>query len=446
MILDFFLFNDFQGAVRETTRDLCGELTAALVEKRRPPDINILFIMDPINTIYGGAENPYINQLLAAGIEVITTDLDQLRDSNTLYSFFWRLLARPLGNDTNGLSPTPFSDGKITLRSYLRLFNLKANHRKTLIADDGNNGWTGMVLTGNPHNGSSANRNIALRFTGDAVNDLYISERAVLEMCRHDIPATDLTTTAVKSNCKLQVLTEQKIKLAVLDILDRAKALDAIDMILFYLFDRDVIKAIQRAHNRGVLLRIILDPNKDSFGMRKIGIPNQPVAHDLNEVGVPIRWADTHSKQCHRKLMMYRDPAGPAQLLLGSVNFTRRNLNDFNLETDVLVKGSIDTPHSASVFGYLNDYGTMKRIKNLAPTTSGTQTRGDSVIGSIGLWKQRESQLFRSLWQAQHPIQSSSANLAKVAYSPCQDPRVGFFCTAPSTALHRRASPWWYRF
>lgn len=312
LILDFFLFNDFQGAVRETTLDLCGELTAVLIEKRQShPDINILFITDPINTIYGGAENPYINQLLAAGIEVITTDLDQLRDSNPLYSFFWRLLARPFGNNTNGLWPTPFSDGKITLRSYLRLFNLKANHRKTLIADDGNNGWTGMVLTGNPHNGSSAHRNIALRFTGDAVNDLYISERAVLEMCRHDIPATDLTTTAVKSDCKLQVLTEKKIKLAVPDIRDRAKAPDAIDMILFYLSDRDVIKAIQRAHNRGVLLRIILDPNKDAFGMRKIGIPNRPVAHDLNEVGVPIRWADTHGEQCPSKLMMYRDPAGP---------------------------------------------------------------------------------------------------------------------------------------
>lgn len=62
LIMDFFLFNDFQGAVRETTRDLCGELTAVLIEKRQShPDINILFITDPINTIYGGAENPYIN-------------------------------------------------------------------------------------------------------------------------------------------------------------------------------------------------------------------------------------------------------------------------------------------------------------------------------------------------------------------------------------------------
>jgi hypothetical protein len=133
-----------------------------------------------------------------------------------------------------------------------------------------------MVLTGDPHNGSSAHRNLALRLSGDAVNDLYISERAVLQMCRHDIPVTELTTSTIKSDCKLQILTEKKIKLAVLDILDRAKALDAIDMILFYLSDRDVIKAIQRTDNRGVLLRINLDPNKDAFGMRKIGIPNRP--------------------------------------------------------------------------------------------------------------------------------------------------------------------------
>jgi hypothetical protein len=113
LILDFFLFNDFQGVVRESTRDLCGELTAALIEKcQSQPDINILFITDPINTIYGGAENPYVNQLLAADIEVITTDLDQLRDSNPLYSFFWHLLVPPLGNRSDGLWPTPFSNEK----------------------------------------------------------------------------------------------------------------------------------------------------------------------------------------------------------------------------------------------------------------------------------------------------------------------------------------------
>ncbi|MAV26519.1 MAG: hypothetical protein CMQ05_10425 [Gammaproteobacteria bacterium] len=188
-----------------------------------------------------------------------------------------------------------------------------------------------MVLTGNPHNGSSAHRNIAVKFKGPAINDLYIKERAVLEMCRRHIPATDLEPRAVENDLRLQVLTEKEIKHAVINTLREATPDDELSMILFYVSDREIIRHLKVAKERGVSIRIILDTNKDAFGIRKSGMPNRPVGYDLHRYGSDVRWADTHGEQCHSKMLLRRSPSGRSTLLLESANYTRRNLDDFNL-------------------------------------------------------------------------------------------------------------------
>ncbi len=353
LILDFFLFNDFKGTVADNARDLCAELTEHLIEQHSAcPDLSIYFITDPINTIYGGVENPYIAELASAGIEVVVTDLAPLRDSNPIYSFLWRLLARPFGNSAgHGLLPTPFSDESIPLRSYLALFNLKANHRKSVIADDGCGDWVGMVTTGNPHNGSSAHRNLAVKFNGPAVGDLYTTECAVLRMCGQQEPEHMVVSSLSNAATSLQVVTEKKIKQAVTELLDEAVEGDVINVILFYLSDRQVISRIRAASKRGVTVRLLLDPNKDAFGMPKMGIPNRPVSYDLHNAGVAIRWADTHGEQCHSKLMLAHLKGRASRIILGSANFTRRNLDDFNLETDVI----ITAPRSHPTMVHAND-------------------------------------------------------------------------------------------
>ena len=48
---------EFQGDVREETRALASELTQALIEQQRAyPDLVIVFLTDPVNTVYGGLE------------------------------------------------------------------------------------------------------------------------------------------------------------------------------------------------------------------------------------------------------------------------------------------------------------------------------------------------------------------------------------------------------
>ncbi len=134
------------------------------------------------------------------------------------------------------------------------------------------------------------------------------------------------------------------MKLIIVVPLNAAAAGDRVDLMMFYLADRDIIEAIKRAQRRGVAQRILLDPNKDAFGRNKNGIPNRPVAHELHQQGIPIKWCDTHGEQCHAKMLISHDQSGASTIIMGSANFTRRNLENYNLETDVLLKGAKDTP------------------------------------------------------------------------------------------------------
>ncbi len=355
IILDQFLFNDFIGLEAEITRKLTDELTHCLIaQKRAYPDLQIYFITDPINSFYGGTANPYLKRLTRSGITVVTTDLDQLRDSNPTYSFFWRLLVRPFGNRPGGIFPGLLSKRPVTLRSYLTLLNLKANHRKTLLVDDGKDDWIGLISTGNPHNASSAHSNVAITFKGQPVHDLYITERAVLEMAGIQVPEIDIKPQPCTGKTQVSVISEGKIKRAVVEAIDKTRIGDSIYIVMFYLSDRDVINALKAARKRDVEIFIIFDLNVNAFGKPKIGIPNRPVASDLTAAGVNIRWANTHGEQCHSKLMLINYADADACLILGSANFTRRNLDDFNLETDVVVRSPWDSSIISEVEHWFN--------------------------------------------------------------------------------------------
>ena len=207
--------------------------------------------------------------------------------------------------------------------------------RKLVLADNGQS-WSALVSSANPHDGSSAHGNMALVFDGPAVGDLLQSERAVAQLSGSDLPTKELTSLAVPpSEATVQVLTESKIKAAALENIRLAGDGDAISLQMFYLSDRDIIEALINAQSRGATVRALLDPNKDAFGRSKNGIPNRQSGLDLHRAGVEVRWCDTHGEQCHAKTLISHYASGESRLLTGSANFTRRNLQDYNLETDV---------------------------------------------------------------------------------------------------------------
>jgi len=353
IVLDMFLFNDFAGDSEATKMDdnlrpLSAELTAALIERKtQVTDLRIVLITDPINQLYGGLESKRFNALREAGVEVVITDLDRLRDSNPLWSGAWRLCCQWLGNSSNGgWLPNPVGPEKVTLRTWLKLVNFKANHRKTLVADS-DQGLVGLVTSGNPHDASSAHGNIALEFMGPSVHDLLTTEQAVLDFSNPNpkrLTTSNDFSPQLPTSTTLQVLTEGKIRNRVIATLNNSHQGDRIDLAMFYLSHRGIIKALIKAHERGAIVRVLLDPNEDAFGKKKNGIPNRQVALELTKAGIPVRWCDTHGEQCHSKLMLTRPINGPAELLLGSANFTRRNLDNLNLETNVVLVGATDTP------------------------------------------------------------------------------------------------------
>jgi len=157
---------------------------------------------------------------------------------------------------------------------------------------------------------------------------------------------------------RVQVLTERRIRDALLERVETAATGDRIDVAVFYLSHRPLLRALLAAQRRGVALRVLLDPNRDAFGREKNGIPNRPAAAELHAAGIPVRWCDTHGEQCHAKLLLYVRAGGDAELILGSANYTRRNLDGFNLETDVRLLGPVGEPAMIAAAAYFDDSWT----------------------------------------------------------------------------------------
>lgn len=345
VLVDMFLFNDFKADERGAYRPLATELTEALItQKENHPDLEVWVISDPLNNVYGGQASAHFEQLRAAGIPVVITDLTRLRDSNPIYSAFWRPFIQPFGNSEGGILPNPFGEGRVSLRSYLSLLNFKANHRKVVITDKGDQ-LTALVTSANPHDPSSAHGNVAVRFSGPAAWDLLASEASVLKLSGEPTPEIGLQPmeASLQSEVTVQVVTERAVERALLRIINNAAQGEKLDLAIFYLSDRHVVRALRNAVSRGVQVRVLLDPNREAFGHGKIGVPNLPVGTELNDAGVSVRWCDTQDEQCHSKWILYRDNQGSAEMLLGSTNFTRRNLHNLNLETSVVLRGEIET-------------------------------------------------------------------------------------------------------
>ncbi|GKW49482.1 phospholipase D-like domain-containing protein [Halomonas sp. NCCP-2165] len=386
VVVDMFLFNDFAGeAAGAGFRPLSSELSQVLLaQKRRYPELEAVVITDPLNTLYGGLALEHLEALRGAGIRVVETELTRLRASNPLWSGGWHLGPRWFGNSIEaGWLPNAMGPGRVTLRSYLSLLNFNANHRKTLVVDSGDD-WLGLVTSANPHDASSRHGNVALRFRGPAALDLLASERVVAAWSGVSLPQP-APVAEPASALGLQLLTEGAIGDALLATIAAAEAGDRLDLAVFYLAHRGVIEALAAAQARGVRVRVLLDPNRDAFGFAKNGIPNRPVAQELAAAGVAVRWCLTRGEQCHSKLLLHRPAdAGEATLILGSANFTRRNLDNLNLETSVRLTGAPEAPALAEAAAFFEarwDNGPQRRTSQAL--------NGEDRVGLWGYWRYR---------------------------------------------------------
>lgn len=339
LVLDMFLVNNFGYEEAEGYYPLSDEFTEWLVAKRRDrPEVDIILISDPVNTVYGSIRSPHFEQLRKAGVSVVITDLDELPDSNPVYSTPWRLSAGLLGTGPGCALPNPMGEGRVSVRSFLQLLNMKANHRKTALSEK-----EIMVMSANPHSGSSAHWNTALHVKGGGMSMLWQSEEAVLRFSGMQAIPERKFHEKPGEKFQVELLTEAKIRDRVVELLANVEEGGRVDLSMFYFSDDVVFDALLKAHRRGCLVRVILDANKDAFGREKNGTPNRQTAASLRESGVPVRWARTSGEQFHVKMLYVEQLSGAATLVTGSANYTRRNLANINAESCLAVTGSVDS-------------------------------------------------------------------------------------------------------
>lgn len=359
IVMDFFLFNPYSNEDRQYP-DITSRLSSALLEQmKRYPDLKVVFITDDINTSYNGHVSDHFDVLEEAGVEVVYTNLDALRDPNILYSTFYRMAIQWFGNSQDGWLPNPMASSApdITVRAYLRLLNIKANHRKVMVTEN-----EGFVLSANPHDASGYHSNVGVHLKGPILKEIVEGEQAVATFSKGDArrfpddeALSKIENAPSEAPMEIRYVTEGKIQESVLDAMNGADDGDTIWIGMFYLADRNIIQAIEDAAGRGVKVNLILDPNTNAFGRSKSGLPNLPVTAELNTVNpeqIEIRWYDVGKEQYHPKIL-YVD-GEEKTVVLGSGNYTTRNMNDYNLEADVEVTGDVDTAFFDEVDEYFN--------------------------------------------------------------------------------------------
>ncbi|MGN7476822.1 phospholipase D-like domain-containing protein [Solibacillus silvestris] len=353
LVVDMFLYNDDYDRAKGGYPNSAEQITEALIAKRQQnPDMQITVITDKMNTLYLSNKNPFFEKLTEHNIEVALTDMKALRDSNPLYSSIWRAYFQWWKPSENGFLPNAFNPdgGKASIGSYLDLLNFKANHRKIIM-----NEQRAMLTSANlTHDGSSFHSNIGFIVEGEILKALYQSEQAVAKLANVELKHVEFTKSASAGDLEITLLTEGKIKKAMLQLLHEATENDRIKIGVFYIADRDIVEAMEEAAERGAKIQMILDPNKDAFGIEKNGIPNRQVAAELiEEENIDIRWYATNGEQYHSKFL-FVEKQDKAFMIGGSANFTRRNLADYNLESNLLISMPLTHSLSAEVNSYFN--------------------------------------------------------------------------------------------
>jgi phosphatidylserine/phosphatidylglycerophosphate/cardiolipin synthase-like enzyme len=355
ILIDMFLW----GSSENSYRNLSDELTQHLLNKKQEtPSITINLITDEFNTIYGAYNQPQLTKLQNAGINVIYTDMKKMRDSNILYSSVWRTFFSWMGvaSECNSIF-LKFSDKEICARSGLKFLNFKANHRKLIVADSENK-MLSLITSANPHDGSSAHSNVAVYIEEKIWEDIYYSEKSIANFSGEfkEFSFGNIYETK-SSDISVQFLTEGKIKKNLIQEIGKTFEGDSIEIMVFYISDRDIVESLILASKRGVEIKLILDPNKDAFGMEKDGVPNRPVANELIKKSsgkIQVKWYNTNGEQFHTKLAVIRKKTGETIIITGSANFTKRNINDLNIEANVKVVAKKDSIFIQEIYNYFD--------------------------------------------------------------------------------------------
>lgn len=357
IVLDMFLYNDIYSGEKEFPA-ITKVVTEKLIEKKNE-GIEVYLITDEVNTFYKVYDIWEFQALREAGIKIIETDMTKVRDSNITYSILWRTVFRWFGTGGIGWVKNPFSDEapKVTVRGYLKLLNLKANHRKVVVSEK-----KALIASMNFHDSSGYHSNIGFGVEGPVVEEILVSEIDVAGFSGEDIPLEIKEPGDQGGDIKVTLLTEKMIGENIETLIKSAGPGDELKIGMFYLGDRRVIKELIGAAKRGTKIKVILDSNVEAFGRHKNGIPNRVVAWELiknGEGNIEVRWYRTSGEQFHSKFII-RNQEKEMVIIGGSANFTKRNIQGYNMETDLMLEVPIENELSTEINRYFDNMWESK--------------------------------------------------------------------------------------
>ncbi|HUN27721.1 MAG TPA: phospholipase D-like domain-containing protein [Steroidobacteraceae bacterium] len=335
---------------------LSAELADELIARRRAePGLRVLLITDPASVWHGRSPRADLRRLRTAGVEVVTADLDRLRDSNFLYSSLWRIALSWWGDDSR-------------IGAWARFINFKSDHRRLIVADDGRGGLVGIVSSANAVRGDAAPSSVALEVRGPVLDRLLASEIAVARFSgwsgvlrvRGAASAQTLSEQTRPPGLgtgpvAVRLLTEGAIREALLERIGAAGRGDSIDAAVFAISDRAIIEALLAASSRGATVRLILDPGaEDADSGGAAGVPNRPASSELvaaSDGAISVRWFRTHGERFRDALVLVYGPER-VWLTLGSASLTRRDLENYDLEADLAANAARSSDLAAETIGY----------------------------------------------------------------------------------------------
>lgn len=350
IVIDLFLFDNYTDekvdfpAVAETLTE------HLLAKKAEDPDFPIYFITDPLNFGYGSYESQLLGTLKDEGVEVIVTDLDKLRDSTPLYSGLYRVIFQWFDAGGRGWVPNAMASDApdLSVSAYLKMMNIKANHRKAVITEK-----EAIISSANPHNASGLHGNMAFKVSGPVINDILTSEEAVSQFSGGpDLPRIDAEEQ--QGEYQVQYVTEKKVLDSILADIGKTVEGDSINLAMFYIAESEVVNALTEAANRGVEVKMVLDPNENAFGSEKTGLPNRPVVNEMLENSdnkVEVRWYNAVVGQFHTKSILITT-ADESYISGGSTNYTERAFMNYNVESNI----RIIAPNDSELVGDMETY------------------------------------------------------------------------------------------
>lgn len=372
LVIDMNVINDYKS--KNSKNNITNLLSSKLVdkiikEKSRNRFLKIIILEDHLNNTYDSYESKILEKLQNNNIKIIFVNTDKIKDNNYLYSGLYNMFFRWLPNSSKGNVSNYYSKypEKVNVLNALKLMNFKKNNRKIIVSEK-----EAMLMSNNPTDNNGNISTIGFYFKGDIIKEIVKSEEAVVNINKDtlDIKLDEYKFYTPQSStvCKVNLLTESKYKDELLVELKHTKKGDSIYIMTDIISDRKLVKILMDKINDGVKCNFILSPNYDKFKQDSKTLPNRQVVYEIRRAtkdhknNMNVRWYDEKDIVLGVNLIKINKKDEDI-IFTGSSTFSRRNLNNSNLNSNLKIVSNKNSNLNKEVDMFLDNIRNNSKLK-----------------------------------------------------------------------------------